>query len=204
MTVFKKSLHACAIFAATIVTVPTQGHAGTQPFLGELQVFGGNFCPRGWLPANGGLLAISSNSALFSLFGTMYGGDGRTTMGLPDLRGRAAIGIGQGPGLQNYRQGAKVGSDTITLTAANLPAHNHTVQASNTLADKAGPGDKYLAASSDTTGQPPFIYTTSSPNRTMGPATITNTGGSQPINHTSPAQVMQWCVAVTGTYPSRN
>ncbi|MCB0630228.1 MAG: phage tail protein, partial [Lewinella sp.] len=100
-----------------------------EPFLGQIQPFGFNFPPRGWAFCDGQLLAISSNTALFSLLGTMYGGDGRTTFALPDLRGRSIVHIGTGPGLSHITQGEKGGRENVTLTTANMPSHNHAVRA---------------------------------------------------------------------------
>src|SRR5262245_24305688 len=102
----------------------------SDPYLGCIFMFAGNFAPNGYAYCNGQLLAISQNTALFSLLGTTYGGDGRTTFALPDLRGRAPIGFGQGPGLPNYDLGSVVGSPSVTLTTSQLPAHSHPVQAS--------------------------------------------------------------------------
>ncbi len=130
------------------VLAPKPAAAGAFPFIGELMLFGGNFCPRGWTNADGQLLAISANSALFSLYGTTYGGDGRTTFGLPDLRGRAAIHTGQGPGLANYAQGQKGGTENLTVQTTNMPSHNHNVQATNAIANKNGPGTDFLAVTS--------------------------------------------------------
>jgi microcystin-dependent protein len=103
-----------------------------DPFIGQLMLFAGNFAPRGWAFCNGQLLPINQNTALFSLLGTTYGGDGRNTFGLPDLRGRVPIGMGQGPGFANIQQGEMAGSPTVTLTSAQMPAHNHAVDMSKT------------------------------------------------------------------------
>ncbi|MBQ0772504.1 MAG: phage tail protein, partial [Sphingomonadales bacterium] len=165
---------------------------------------GGNFCPRGWADASGTLIAISQNSALFSLLGTMYGGDGRTTFALPDLRGRAPISLGQGPGLPAYPvQGAKGGSTQFTLLVNEMPSHNHigTMRASNLPGDTANPNDNSLA----TTGSDK-IYHTGAPavNMDVGTVVVGNTGGNFPVNKVSPYLVMRWCVAMVGVFPSRN
>ncbi len=178
--------------------------AGVDPFLGELMLFGGNFCQRGWKDANGQLLAISSNQALFSLYGTTYGGDGRTTFGVPGLRGRTAIHTGQGPGLANYRQGVKGGAENLTVQIANMPAHNHNVQATNATADKNGPGSDFLAITKAVNGMEVDIYHDGPPNKVMDTAMITQTGGGQAISKRSPYQVIRWCVALVGVFPSRN
>ncbi|MGV6812978.1 MAG: phage tail protein [Brevirhabdus sp.] len=177
---------------------------GTE-YIGEIKAFGTTFCPRGWTEANGALLAISQNSALFSLYGTTYGGDGRTTFGLPDLRGRAPIGQGQGPALQSYTLGSRGGAESFTLTAAEMPSHNHLVNVTNQSGDRGGPAGDFLAV--------PFLLPTSSrlklfhngpANKTMDPAMIGNTGGGQAVNKRSPYLTMRWCVAVQGIFPSRN
>ncbi len=110
-----------AAMVASLMTMSTPAHAGTDAFLGEIAQFGFNFCPRGWAATNGQLLAISQNTALFSLLGTMYGGDGRTTFGLPDLRGRVVVGPGRGPGLDNYRLGARGGQEQVTSPTIAVP-----------------------------------------------------------------------------------
>jgi len=179
----------------------TPASAGNDPIIGELMLFGGNFCPRNWSPADGRLLAIAQNSALFSLFGTMYGGDGRTTFGLPDLRGRAPISVGQGPGLANFTQGQKAGG-TVSITVDNLPSHSHSLEANNQGANKGGPSGNYFAGSGQTGVS--SIYTTTDPNRTMGPDTIGHTGGNVPVSVMGPSLAMQWCVALFGVFPSRN
>jgi len=102
----------------------------SEPFTGEIRMFAGNFAPRGWAFCDGQLLAISQNDALFSLLGTIYGGDGRTTFGLPDMRGRIPVHAGQGPGLSQRRVGAKGGAENVTLTVNQIPSHNHPVRAS--------------------------------------------------------------------------
>ena len=111
----------------------------SDPFIGEIKMFAGNFAPRGWALCDGQLLAVSQNDALFSLFGTIYGGDGRTTFGLPDLRGRIPIHAGSGPGLSPRRLGAKGGAENVTLTTAQLPAHKHDIFASSAGASAGNP-----------------------------------------------------------------
>lgn len=183
------------------ISAPQPAAAQAEPLLGQLMLVGFNFCPRGWSAAEGQLLPISQYTALFSLFGTTYGGDGRTTFALPDLRGRAPISDGTGPGLAAHSFGEKGGSENLTLTVANMPAHKHGVQATNADADKPGPGDKYLAASFPDNFPK---YQAGPPNKTMGSEMITETGGGQAINKRSPYLAMKWCVALTGVFPSRN
>jgi len=199
-----KLLVASAVAMTTTFTASAPAHAQAEPLLGQMMLFDGNFCPRGWADASGTLIAISQNSALFSLLGTMYGGDGRTTFALPDLRGRAPISLGQGPGLPAYpTQGAKGGATQFTLTVNEMPSHNHvgTMRASNLAGDTANPNDNSLA----TTGSDK-IYHTGAPavNMDVGTVVVGNTGGSFPVNKVSPYLVMRWCVAMVGVFPSRN
>jgi len=155
-----------------------------EPFIGEIRYVGFNFCPRGWTSAEGQLLAISQYQALFSLYGTMYGGDGRTSFGLPDLRGRNAINAGQGPGLSNYRMGQKGGQETVTITQANMPSHTHQVSAEG---NGTTPG--VTAAPRSATGKK---------------VTTTPSGGGQSLNNMTPYLTVKACVALQGIYPSRN
>lgn len=171
-----------------------------DPYLGQIQAFGFNFAPRGWAFCRGQLLPINQNQALFSLLGTMYGGDGRTTFALPDLQGRAIVGFGQGPGLSALNQGAKGGTETVTLQVANLPAHNHQITATDSDAnsDEASNGARL-----GTTGV--SIYASGgSASVTLAPDSTTPTGGSQPFQNRSPFLGTNYCIAVTGIFPSRN
>jgi len=176
--------------------------ADVVPFIGEIMLIGANFCPRGWTDANGVPLNISDNSALFSLYGTIYGGDGRTTFGIPDLRGRVAIGAGHGSGLINYQQGALGGADTFTVLTKNMPGgHNHEVLATNLQANKSTPSAAVLGI------HEPFgnfdMYHEGPGDTTMASGMIANTGNSAAVTKRSPYQAIRWCVALEGTYPSR-
>ena len=169
----------------------------SEPFLGEIRAFGFNFAPQGWALCQGQTRSISQNSALFSLLGTMYGGDGRVTFGLPDLRGRTAISFGQGPGLSNRTQGELAGEEQVTLNAGQIPPHTHSVTASSTAASK-----------SPANSLPAFTATGSSyggePDLTMSPAMIgPNPGGGQPHDNMPPYLVINYCIATEGIYPSR-
>lgn len=172
-----------------------------EPFLGQLTLVGFNYCPRGWADADGQLLPISQYNALFALFGTIYGGDGRTTFALPDLRGRAPIHEGRGPGLQPYTIGERGGAESLTVTEDSMPMHSHDVNATNVLADKPGPGGKLLAADSLTYTLPPVPENNK---RVMDPSMIGFTGNGEPIQKRSPYLAMKWCVALQGIFPSRN
>jgi microcystin-dependent protein len=183
-------------------TAPAHAQVGTQ-YVGQVSAFAGNFCPRDWGAADGTLLAISQNTALFSLYGTYYGGNGTNTFALPDLRGRRPVGFGNGPGIGSYDMGQSSGTTQFTLTTNNLPSHNHVgaLRASQTQGDTANPNDNSLATNAGST-----IYHTGAPNVNMdvGTVVLNNAGGNQAVNKESPYLVMRWCVALYGIYPSRN
>ena len=168
-----------------------------EPFLGQLMLVPYNFAPQGWAFCNGQIMSIAQNSALFSLLGTTYGGNGQTTFALPDLRGRVAISSGQGPGLQNYSLGEVAGSESVTLISTQMPAHTHLVGASTGSAqatpDNAFPG-------SDTSTQ---IYDLAA-STTMNPQMIQPAGGSQPHENRQPYLVLNYIIALQGVYPSRS
>lgn len=186
----------------TLLAAPKRASAQSEPILGQLMVFGGNFCPRGWTDTDGQLLAIAQYTALFSILGTTYGGDGRTTFGLPDLRGRSILGEGSGPGLATVSLGEKSGAQTKTLNVTEMPAHSHLVNATHLPADKGGPGDDYLAGGGNVDGRP--RYHDGPPTRTMDPGMIANTGGSQAFDIRDPYLGLTICIALQGIYPSRN
>jgi len=167
-----------------------------EPFIGQIQLFAFGWAPVGWAVCNGQLLAISSNTALFSLLGTTYGGDGRTTFGLPDLRGRVPLGLGQGPGLGNYDLGQAGGTEAVTLTVAQLPAHNHGMQGSGSATSKSPanlvPG--FNSASS--------AYGAADGTQ-MAANFCGNQGGSQPHENRQPYLTACYCIATAGIYPSR-
>jgi microcystin-dependent protein len=175
----------------------------SEPFVGEIRMFAGNFAPRGWAFCDGQLLAVSQNDALFSLLGTIYGGDGRTTFGLPDLRGRVPMHQGHGPGLSSRKLGAKFGDEKVTLTVNQMPSHNHTAQANSTEADKLTLSGNVLAQTpvADT-----FYATTPDPslNVTMKSGTIVNNGGSRYHTNLMPTLCIHFIIALFGIYPSRH
>lgn len=190
--------------AALGVTAPQKAQAQAEPLLGQVSLFGFNFCPRGWAPADGQLLPIAQYNALFSLFGTIYGGDGRTTFALPDLRGRAPINDGDGTGLPDYNIGNRGGSVDFTLTTQNLPSHNHLVNATTESATKGGPGDDFLAVPKvvpNTTRVK--IYGEGPADTVMDQAMIGHTGSNTAVSKRSPYLAMNWCVALQGIFPSR-
>lgn len=214
--------------------LPTQTQAcSAEPYLGSICAFGGNFTIRSFASANGSLLPISSNTALFSLYGTTYGGDGRTTFALPDLRGRAPIHFGQGPGLSNYQLGERGGAETHTLTVNQMPSHNHgaTTSVTSTTTDAGSSATLRALAAGANTNDPTTAVLANSPNReeiyntglptvdmradaivlniqsnTTSTATtsVGNTGGNQSFNIRGPYLAINWQVALQGIFPSRN
>lgn len=200
---FGGAVAAFAMAAALSVT-PAPAKADNNPYIGDIMMTGANFCPRSWAAAKGQLLAISSNTALFSLIGTTYGGDGRTTFALPDLQGRVATGQGRGPGLSQRSQGQKYGVSTYTLTTQNMPQHSHSVFANNLDGDKAGPGNKLLAAAPPSGTGSETIYSQEPATRQMASGMIGTSGGNQPIIIADPSLVITYCIALVGVYPSRS
>lgn len=188
-----------AVLTIGMMTAP-QSASAQEFYIGQLVPVGFNFCQRQTAAANGQLLAISSNTALFSLLGTIYGGDGRTTFALPDLRGRMPMHAGNGPGLTSHPQGQKSGVETVTLTEVNLPSHSHTITSVNQTGDKGGPVTDLLAKPSDGSK----IYHDGPPDSTMDPRMVQNTGGGQAFNIMNPYLAINWCVATQGIYPSRS
>jgi microcystin-dependent protein len=185
-----------------------------DPFIGQIICVGFNFAPPGWAQCNGQLLSIAQNSALFALLGTTYGGDGRTTFGLPDLRGRAPIGVGQGPGLSNYTQGQMAGSENVTLTAAQIPNHTHATTVAVTVnagvGGNAGATATGSALVSQGRGQTlPTMYTDAANGTTLrsdaatATATVAAVGGNQPHPIMQPYTVMYYIIATQGIFPSR-
>jgi microcystin-dependent protein len=190
------SLSVVQIFAS----ISPAAAQAADPFLGQLMLTGATFCPRNWAQADGQLLSISQNTALFSLLGTTYGGNGQTTFALPDLRGRAPIHQGTGPGLSNYVEGQVGGQESFTVTISQMPAHSHGVQATNATGDKGGPQGRYLAGQVGDNNP----YHDGPPNRVMAGDMIQPSGGSQPVSQRGPYLTMMWCIALQGVFPSRN
>jgi microcystin-dependent protein len=189
-----------------------------DPLIATIMMFGGNFAPRGWAFCHGQLLSISNNTALFSILGTQFGGDGRTTFGLPDLRGRTPIGYGHGSGLTPRSIGEKAGQEYVTLTEAQMPQHSHSAQASgggltvqNADANQSAPdGSSYIAKPRSTGGinTQVFTNTSSAPVDIQGGGTgqinVGVAGGSQSHNNMQPFLVLPYIIALEGIYPSRN
>jgi microcystin-dependent protein len=173
----------------------------SDPFVGEIRMFAFNFAPVSWALCNGQLLPINQNQALFSLLGTTYGGDGVTTFALPNLQSRVPVHMGSGTGLSTYILGETMGTENVTLTSSQMPVHNHSVQCSSAGGNQASPANGYPAVESTGTSQD---YTTAPPDSTMNSAVVTPTGGGQSHTNIQPVLCLNFCIALTGIFPSRN
>jgi microcystin-dependent protein len=175
-----------------------------DPFIGQIQSFGFNFAPRGWSTCDGQILSISQNTALFSLLGATFGGDGRTTFGLPDLRGRSAVHVGNGPGLSSITWGEKGGQESITLQSNHLPPHTHTaaLYAESAAGTSANPKDNMFGGSANT-----FVSPNASLNRQLSTESIVvanNSTSNSPVGLRDPFLGIYTCIALTGIFPSRS
>jgi microcystin-dependent protein len=173
-----------------------------DPFISEIRIFAGNFAPTGWALCNGQLLPISQNTALFSLLGTTYGGDGKSTFALPNLQGAAPLGAGQGPGLSRRDLGETGGQQTVSLTTVEIPVHSHTAQAS-TLGGVDSPANATWGESK--LGKTPMaVYAASGTNNVaMSPQALAVSGGGQPHNNMPPYLCLTFIIALQGIYPPR-
>ncbi|MEM8696425.1 MAG: tail fiber protein [Pseudomonadota bacterium] len=175
----------------------------SEPFIAEIRIFAGSFAPRSWAFCDGQLLPISQNTALFSLIGTTYGGDGRTTTALPNMQGRVPMHAGRGPGLTSRRIGQRGGAEQVTLSEAQMPQHQHTQLAvprgQLTVGNSLDPAGNLLA--SPQTGNQ---YADANNLVDMASNSLTNAGGSQPHNNLQPFLVMNFIIALQGLYPSRS
>jgi microcystin-dependent protein len=169
-----------------------------DPFVAEIRIFPFNFPPRGWAWCDGQLLPLSQNTALFSLLGTTYGGDGRSTFALPDLLGRAPMHPGQGPGLSLHDLGETGGSETVTLLESEIPAHTHAFRVSSQLGLENSPQSQNLAQ-----GDGINLYATPGPLVAMADAVLTSAGGDQPHNNLMPYLTIYFCIALQGVFPPR-
>jgi len=179
-----------------------------DPYIGSIMLFAGNFAPRNYMLCAGQLLPISQYSALFSILGTTYGGNGTSTFGLPDLRGRAAIGQGQGPGLSPISLGEMAGTESVTVLSTNMPAHTHTATVTINCVNDSRPNNDTPAGQALDNGSTVAMFSGSTPDTPMaaGMATaqIGNAGGSQPISIQDPFLGLNYCIAIQGIFPSRN
>jgi microcystin-dependent protein len=177
--------------------------------IGFIYLFGGNFAPRNFALCEGQLINIATNTALFSILGTTYGGNGVNTFGLPDLRGRVAMGADQGPGLTPRVLGEISGTETTQLTQNNLPPHNHNLNVSASAGTTGAPTATTYLAKGPATGSGPNAvllktYTTNSPDTTLGPLSVSGGGGNQPFSIVQPYLVLNYIITIFGIFPSRN
>jgi microcystin-dependent protein len=171
-----------------------------DPFVAEIRIFPFNFAPKGWAWCNGQLLPISQNTALFSLLGTTYGGDGKSTFALPDMQGNAPMHPGQGPGLSLHDLGETGGSETVTLLESEIPAHSHTMRAVADPGDLADPTGRSMARAA--TGNP-YQTVTNANIVQMAPQALAPAGGDQPHNNMMPYLTLNFNIALQGVFPPR-
>jgi microcystin-dependent protein len=195
----RRSLSLCTLAVSALCS--GQAHAQAEPYLGQIACFGFDFAPRGWLPADGRLMSISQNTALFSLLGTYYGGNGVNTFALPDLRGRVVIGAGQSPGQSLHTQGEAGGAESVNLTVKNLPPHAHTVAPAGSSGDATdiSPAGKAPATKARTT-----LYGNPTPGTNLAATTTSSVGSGTPVTTLPPYLAMNCAIAVTGIFPSRD
>ena len=174
-----------------------------SPFVGQLLLVGFNFPPSQWAMCQGQILAISQNTALFSLLGTYYGGNGTSNFGLPDMQGRLALGFGQGPGLTDYVLGENGGTENVTVLQTEMPMHNHTVMGYAQFATQPSPVNQALAEAVNSGGSPVSVYATGNPGAQMASNAITPSGTNLPHNNIMPYQALNWIIALAGVYPAR-
>jgi microcystin-dependent protein len=173
-----------------------------DPFVAEIRIFPFNFAPKGWAWCDGQLMPLSQNTALFSLLGTTYGGDGKSTFALPDLQGNVPLHPGQGPGLSLYDLGQMGGSETVTLLESEIPAHSHAYSARNFTANSDAPGvPTGLCVAKPPAG--PNIYAVPGALTMMSPNALTPSGGDQPHNNLMPYLTLFFCIALQGVFPPR-
>jgi microcystin-dependent protein len=171
-----------------------------DPFVAEIRIFPFNFAPRGWAWCDGQLMPLSQNTALFSLLGTTYGGDGKSNFALPNLQGSAPMHQGQGPGLSLYDLGQTGGSETVTLLESEMPAHTHGLTAQTTTASKSTPTGNSIARVS---GATPFLPPAGAALVNMSTQAVAPAGGSQPHNNMQPFLTLYFCIALQGVFPPR-
>ena len=187
------------VLGLSLVFGTRTARAQTEPFVGQIAIVAFNFAPVGWAMCEGQILSIESNTALFSLIGTYYGGDGVRSFGLPDLRGRMPIGQGEGPGLSPISIGQVGGTENVTLTVSQLPAHTHPLIASTLEAAVVSPMGSVLGSKARVP-----LYSGASSLTTMSPESIGPTGGNQPVGIRNPYLGMTYIIALQGVYPSRS
>jgi microcystin-dependent protein len=175
----------------------------SDPYVGEIRIVGFNYAPTGWAICNGQLMQISQNTALFSLLGTMYGGDGKTTFALPNFQDRAPMSWGDGPGLTPRIEGETGGEPTVTLITSEMPSHPHIAKASGNGASTSDPTNAVWAVGGEVRGGVP-LYNTQGPGAAMNVGALTPAGQSQPHNNMQPYLALNFIIALQGIYPPRS
>jgi microcystin-dependent protein len=170
-----------------------------DPFVAEVRIFGFNFAPKGWARCDGQLLPLSQNTALFSLLGTMYGGDGKSTFALPNLAGMSCVHTGQGQGLSEHFQGEEAGEQALTLIVSEMPAHGHSLNASYDTATEVSPNQQEVAVGSAISMYGP----NNDPSTTLAFQALAPAGGGLPHNNTMPSLTLTYCIAMQGVFPPR-
>ncbi|MBI2945105.1 MAG: phage tail protein [Candidatus Wallbacteria bacterium] len=170
-----------------------------DPFLGEVRIFPYNFAPNGWAPCNGQMVQVRMNTALFSILGTTYGGDGKTTFALPNLQDSVPVGMGQGPGLTPRQLGETGGEANVTLLSTEIPSHTHTLSVAFTDGELSDPSNNYLSAETKT-----FPYTPAGNSVVMSPMAIGPAGSGLPHENRQPYLAFWFCIAVQGIFPTRS
>ena len=200
MTIASLRLPSLAAVAVASLLPLQAAHAQAEPFIGQIMCAGFNFAPKGWARLDGQLMSIAQNTALFSLLGTTYGGNGTTNFALPDMRGRALLHDGQGPGLTQHFEGAVEGSETVTLSNAQMPAHTHSVTPLGSSADatQVSPANGVPASKARTT-----LYAPGPGTIPMAPVTTSAAGANQPVSIMQPTLTVECFIAVEGIFPSR-
>ena len=171
-----------------------------DPFVAEIRIFPFNFAPRGWAFCDGQLLPLSQNTALFSLLGTTYGGNGKSNFALPDMQGNAPMHPGQGPGLSLHDLGETGGSETVSLLASEIPSHSHNLMATSSSATKSDPTNNSIARVS---GATPYLPPAGAALATMSDSAVAPAGGDQPHNNMQPYLTLNFCIALQGVFPPR-
>jgi microcystin-dependent protein len=178
--------------------------ASADPYVGQIELFGSNFPPNGWALCDGQLLQISENDVLFALIGTIYGGDGQNTFALPNLNSRVALGVGTGPGLSAVAQGQTGGTESVTLVAANVPAHSHSLAAQSSRGDSIAPGNTLVPAQVvENDGTPARSYSSTAPNTTLSSASIGSVGSSAAVDIRNPYLGLLYAISLFGIFPTQ-
>jgi microcystin-dependent protein len=179
----------------------------SSAYIGEIRIFGFTFAPRGWALCNGQIIPIQQNTALFSLLGTTYGGNGTTNFALPNFQGTVAVSQGSGPGLSQWVLGETTGTSTVTLLLAQMAAHNHSFNVTSSVGTQPTSNAAQLARGSKgglQNAQSVLAYSGAAPNQAMHPTGVSVTGGNQPHNNLMPFRCLNFCIAIQGIFPPRN